>query len=511
MKLKAGTVYLVGAGPGDPGLITRRGLEILRAAEVVVYDRLASPELLLEARSDAILHYVGKASADHTLSQDEINQLLVDEAKAGRSVCRLKGGDPFLFGRGGEEADFLVENGLGFEIVPGVSSALAVPAYAGIPVTDRRAASTLAIATGHEEADKEEGQVNWRGLSGSADTLVVLMGVRNLREITQELLAGGRDGTTPAAVIRWGTTGRQEVVAATLETITEEVARKRLRPPAILVVGKVVGLRERLDWFGKRPLLGMRVLVTRPRHQAAALAELLRESGAEPVVCPLTRIEPVAVEAERVRGVVGGAWDWVIFTSANGVACFGNLLRQAGLDWRALAGARLGVMGPGTGAELEKRELKVDFSPSESVAEALAMELPGVTKGTRILLARAEEAREALPELLEKRGASVEVLVVYRTTDDTAGAEAAAAALAQGEVNVVTVTSSSSVRKLVGLMGAEALADCLIASIGPITSQTAREEGLTVEVEAEQHTIPGLVEALPAYAAEKRLREGGAA
>jgi uroporphyrinogen III methyltransferase/synthase len=502
--LKSGTVYLVGAGPGDPGLITWRGLEILRAADSVVYDRLASPELLLQARADARLHYVGKAASNHALTQSEINQLLVDEAKAGRSVCRLKGGDPYLFGRGGEEADYLLENGLDFEVVPGVTSAIAVPAYAGIPVTDRRAGSTVAIATGHEDAEKTESQIDWRGLSRSADTIVVLMGVRNLREITQEFLAAGRDAATPAAVVRWGTTGKQQTVISVLSDIADEVERRRLTPPAILVVGQVVGLSKRLDWFGKRPLIGMRVLVTRPRHQTEALAALLREAGAEPVVCSLIRVEPLLVDAERLRQALSRRWDWCLFTSANGVSCFGMSLRQAGLDWRAMAGARIGAMGPGTAAEVERRELRVDFTPSRAIAENLAAELPDVAPGTRILLARAEEAREALPELLRARGAQVEIIPVYRTVQDERGAAAAASALAAGEVDAITFTSASTVRQLVAAAGAQALGGRLIVSIGPVTSAAVHDHGLSVDVEATEHTIPGLVAALVEHARQQK-------
>jgi len=506
--LRPRTVYLVGAGPGDPGLITCRGMAILRAADSIVYDRLVSPELLLQARADARLHYVGKAAANHALTQPEINQLLVDEAKADLSVCRLKGGDPFLFGRGGEEADYLIDNGLDFEVVPGVTSAIAVPAYAGIPVTDRRAASTVAIATGHEDAEKSERHVDWRSLSRAADTVVVLMGVRNLREISQEFIAAGRDAGTPAAVVRWGTTGKQQTIVSTLADVADEVERRQFAPPAILVVGQVVGLSRRLDWFGKRPLLGMRVLVTRPRRQADALSELLREAGAEPVVCSLIRVEPLAVDAAKLRQMMEQKWEWVLFTSANGVRCFGVSLREAGLDWRAIADARLGVMGPGTAAELERRELGADFAPTRAIAENLAAELPHVTAGTRILLARAEEAREALPRLLQEKSAHVEVLPVYRTVKDEDGAAAAVAALAAGDVDAVTLTSASTAHQLVAAAGARALDGCLIASIGPITSEAARDCGLSVAVEAAEHTIPGLVAALVEYVRQQK-RSGG--
>lgn len=504
--MKRGTVYLVGAGPGDPGLITRRGLEVLRGADVIVFDRLVSPELLLEARPDARLHNVGKSSSGHSLPQEDINRLLAEEAKAGRSVCRLKGGDPFLFGRGGEEAGYLAEQGVSFEVVPGVTSALAVPAYAGIPATDRRFASTLAIATGHEQAGKAGSDVDWAGLA-RADTLIVLMGVRNLAEITRQLVAAGRPASTPAALIRWGTTGRQQSIICDLSQVADEAARRAFAAPAILVVGEVVRMARQLCWFEGRPLQGLRVLVTRPRHQASALADLLREAGAEPVVCPLTRIDPIAVEAARLSQLLGERWDWLLFTSANGVRCFGDLLWQAGLDWRSAATARLGVMGPGTAAELEKRGLRADFAPSRSVAESLAAELPGISQGTSILLARAEGAREALPALLRERGASVEVFPVYRTLPDQDGAELLAAALVAGDLDVITLTSSSAVSRLAELATTDSLNRCTIASIGPITSATAREHGLRVDVEAEEHTIPGLVAALTAYVAARKGAE----
>jgi uroporphyrinogen III methyltransferase/synthase len=485
-------------------LITRRGLAVLRDADVVVYDRLTSPELLLEARTDARVHYVGKSSSHHALSQTEINRLLVEEAKAGRSVCRLKGGDPFLFGRGGEEADHLVEQGVSFEVVPGVTSAVAVPAYAGIPVTDRRAASSLAIVTGQEEGEREGTRVDWQRLARAADTLVVLMGVKNLKEITRELLSGGREAITPSALIRWGTTGQQQTIVSTLAQIAAEAERRAFAAPAILVVGEVVTMARRLNWFEPRPLRGLRVLVARPRQQASALADLLRAAGAEPVVCSLIRTEPVAVDAARLQALCEQTWGWVLFTSANGVSHFGKLIQQAGLDWRCLAGARIGAMGPGTAAELRQRELVVDFVPSRSVAESLAAELPEVSAGTRILLARAEEAREVLPRLLRERGAAVEVLTVYRTLPDEEGSRSLATALEAGEVDVITLTSASTVRQLTRLASTGTLARYTIASIGPITSQAAREAGLQVDIEAQEHTIPGLVAALAAYSAERK-------
>lgn len=504
--LRAGTVYLVGAGPGDPGLITRRGLQVLQQADTVVHDRLANPELLMEARPDARLIYAGKASSDHTLSQSEINRLLVAEAQQGWSVCRLKGGDPFLFGRGGEEAAYLVEHGVPFEVVPGVSSALAVPAYAGIPVTDRRFASTLAIATGHDGAKKETPPIDWPALARQADTLVVLMGVKMLAEITAGLLAGGHAPDLPAALIRWGTTGMQQTLVSDLAHIAAEAVAADFGPPAVLVVGNVVRLAPGLAWFEQRPLHGLRVLVTRPRHQASALADLLREHGAEPVVCSVIAVEPVDPQPAALRRLAKTSWDWVLFTSANTVEHLAGHLRSAGLDWRALAGARLAAMGPGTAGALERYGLRVDFVPSRAVGEAAGAELPHVGPGAKVLLPRAAEAPDTVPRLLGERGATVEILPTYRTVPDEQGIALCQEALASGEVDVITFTSSSGVTALVSAVGAELVGRHTIACIGPVTAETARRQGLEVAIEAPQHTIPGLVAALTEHAA-RRLAE----
>ncbi len=504
--LRQGTVYLVGAGPGDPGLITRRGLDVLQAADAVIYDRLVNQELLLEARSDAQMIYVGKASGRHSLTQDEINKVLAEEASKGSSVCRLKGGDPFLFGRGGEEADYLVQRGIPFVVVPGVTSALAAPAYAGIPVTDRRVASSLAIATGHEDLGKTGSAVNWGALAQATDTLVVLMGMKKLGDITRQLLEAGRDPTTPAAVIRWGTTGLQQVMASDLAQVANEAARRGFAAPAVLVIGSVVDLRQRLTWFDQRPLCGLRVLVPRPRHQASRLAELLREAGAEPFVCPLIRIAPIPPEADRLTSLLTREWDWVVFTSANGVTCFGRQLRDVGLDWRSLAHAHLAAMGPGTAAALDALGLRVDFVPPHAVAECLADELPEISSTSRVLLPRAAEARNVLPDTLRQRGAHVEVIDVYRTVPDESGVSLLKTALDDNDIDIATFTSSSMVRNVVTALGAEALSGCRVACIGPITARTARECGLTVDVEPETHTMPGLVTALETYFAAVRAR-----
>lgn len=492
MRARKGTVYLVGAGPGDPGLITWRGLQMVRTADVLVYDRLVSPELILETSPASRRIYVGKAASRHALPQVKINELLAREASAGYAVCRLKGGDPFLFGRGGEEADHLAERGIPFVVVPGVTSALAVPAYAGIPVTDRRVASSVTITTGRGDVERTEPAVNWRAFAGDG-TLVILMGVKNLSEITGELLASGRPGSTPAAAIRMGTTGRQQTIVSDLSHLAEEASRCNLTPPAVLVIGEVVRMRQRLSWFEGRPLAGLRVLVPRPPHQASELAERLREAGAEPLAFPLIRIEPLPVDLTRVRAVLTETWEWVIFTSANGVAAFAHHLLEAGLDWRSLAGARLAAIGPGTARALQECKLRPDFVPSRAIAESLAEELPDICPGARVLLPRAKEARDVLPEILAGKGARVEALPVYRTLPEEEGAAALTAALKEDQVDVVVLTSSSTARALVEAVGLEPLRRCAIASIGPITSQTARELGLEIAIEATTHTMDGLL------------------
>jgi uroporphyrinogen III methyltransferase/synthase len=503
MLVQKGTVYLVGAGPGDPGLITRAGLDVLGQADVVVYDRLASSSLLLEARPEARLVYVGKSPERHAMSQHEINRTLAEEASIGKSVCRLKGGDPFLFGRGGEEAEHLRQSGIPFVVIPGVTSAIAVPAYAGIPVTDRRAASSVAIVTGHEDAEKETSSVNWSRLARATDTVVVLMGMKNLGEIVRQLIAGGRPPGTAAAVIQWGTTGRQRVVRSDLSRIAQETAADGITHPAILVVGDVVALSDSIHWFEPGPLAGLRILVTRPRHQASVLAEMLQQRGAELVIASVIRVERITVEADRLRALLAERWDWVLFTSANGVTSFRDHLLNAGCDWRTIAGAKLGAIGPGTAAALRDSGLHVDFVPSSAIAESLAEELPDVTSATRVLLPRAQEARDALPEIVRRRGGSVEVLPVYRTVPDEQGLGLLRAALSDEDVDVVTFSSSSAVRSLVDAVGAESLSRCAVACIGPITAATARERGLHVDIEADQHTLPGLVAALEAYAATR--------
>ena len=516
----SGVVYLVGAGPGDPGLITVAGLARIREADVIVYDRLVSERLLDHARPDAELIYVGKApeyafgtpavargpgpeAAPH--DQAAINQLLIDRAHAGKRVVRLKGGDPFVFGRGGEEGEALRAAGIPFEGVPGVTSAIAVPAYAGIPVTHRGVATSFAVITGHEDPAKGEPAIDWAGLAKGPDTLVFLMGVKNLPEIAANLTANGRPASTPVAVIRWGTTPEQRTITGTLADIAERVAEAGLTPPAITVVGEVVRLRETLSWFESRPLFGKRVLITRTRRQASNLARLLSEQGAIPVELPAIEIEPVedngalAAAIERLRD---GAYAWCGFTSANAVELFFERLREAGADARAFAGTQVFAIGPATAEALREHGIAADVVPREYVAEAVVEAMRGrLQTGDRVLLPRAESARPELVTGLEALGASVDEIAVYRAAVPSAADPETLAAVREGRIDIVTFTSSSTVRNLLSLLGGDARvltagARPLIACIGPITAETARESGLTVDVVAEEYTVEGLVEAL---------------
>jgi uroporphyrinogen III methyltransferase/synthase len=502
-----GIVYLIGAGPGDPGLITVRGRDCLAQADVVLYDRLIGDELLDAARPDAELIYVGKSAHKHKLSQQEINDLLVEKARAGLKVARLKGGDPFVFGRGGEEAQALVAAGVPFEVVPGITSPIAVPAYAGIPVTHRDVASNFAVVTGHrrkggEGADEGLG-LDWDALA-RMDTLIVLMGVGNLPVIARELLAAGRDPQTPAALIRWGTTPQQAMVDGTLGTIADRAREAGLRPPAVLVVGGVAALRDDLRWFDTRPLFGQRVLVTRPREKAGGTAARLRELGADPVTFPTIDIRPpedwTALDA-AIERLASGHYDWAIFTSTNGVRFFWRRLEALGKDARAFAGARLGAIGPVTASELTRRGLRADLVPDQYVAEAI-LDAIGPVAGQRVLLPRADIARPALADGLLDAGADVDEIAAYRTVPaDAEDAERIRELLAAGEIDVLTFTSSSTVRNFVAALEPlpELPEDTVVACIGPITAGTARELGLPVHVSASEHTIEGLLNALVSY------------
>ncbi|MSQ61143.1 MAG: uroporphyrinogen-III C-methyltransferase [Dehalococcoidia bacterium] len=499
---KRGFVWLVGAGPGDPGLITVAGSARIAEADVLVYDRLANPRLLAGAPPETERIYVGKTLDHHTLTQDEINALLVERGRAGQTVVRLKGGDPFVFGRGGEEAEALRRAGVAFAVVPGVTSAIAAAAYAGIPVTQRGLASSFAVITGHEDPTKEETSIDWAKIAGGADTLVFLMGIGNLELIARQLIAHGRRDSTPAAVVASGTLPGQRVVTGTLADIAQRAAEADIQPPAVTIVGEVARLREELRWFDNRPLFGKRVLVTRAREQASALSARLEAEGAAVVEMPTIAIRGIA-EPETARAAIAtladGEYAWAIFTSANAVDILLRRVAEAGRDARVFA-CRIGAIGPETAAALAAHGLRADIvpAPERSVAEGLLEALAGedLTR-KRVLLPRAAVARDALPEGLRRRGAAVDVLELYRI-ESPAADPAVLEALAAGEIDIVTFASSSTVRNLAGMLGGTLapLRGRLIASIGPITSEAVREYGLGVDVEAGEHTIAGLVSAL---------------
>ena len=493
-----GIVYLVGAGPGDPGLLTLRGKECLEAADVVVYDNLANPEFLSYAPESAERVYVGKRAGQHTLKQGQINALLVERGRAGCRVVRLKGGDPFVFGRGGEEALDLQAAGIPVEIVPGVTSGVAAPAYAGIPVTHRTLTSVLTFVTGHEDPEKEESALDWDALAKGGGTLAFYMGVGNLSGIARRLVRGGRSPDTPVALIRNGTLPTQRVVEGTLGTIVARVAEAGLKPPAIILVGDVVGLRRDLQWFEKRPLFGKTVVVTRSRTQASALAEGLGRLGARVLLFPTIRIEEPQDRAplvESARSTAG--YDWIVFTSVNAVDGYFLALDESGLDTRSLAGCRVCAIGPATAKALRSRGVRPDLVPPRCTSSALFEALAELVdlRDKRILLPRADIAPPDLPARLRDAGAAVTAVTAYRTVPGQPDA-AVFEALHSGEVDVVTFTSSSTARNFAAIMREKdggVPVDVIYASIGPETSKAARGEGLTVAVEAAEQTVPGLV------------------
>ena len=519
----SGIVYLVGAGPGDPGLMTRRSLELIASADAILYDRLVPPGALDGAGADAELRYVGKEPGSAALSQEETNELLVELGRAGKRVVRLKGGDPFVFGRGGEEAEALAAAGVAFEVVPGVTAGVAAPAYAGIPVTHRDSASAVAFVTGHEDPGKEDSALDWDALARFPGTLVFYMGIGRLPLIAERLTAAGRDPGEPAAVIESGTHPGQRTIAGGLGEIAARVEAEEVRPPAITLIGPVAALRETLAWLERRALHGEVVAVTRARAQASGLAARLRELGAEVVEAPAIGIEPRPVEGELRAAVEGiGEYALLCFTSPNGVRLFFDALESVGGeaaaasgapaaqqgaapggDARALAGATVAAIGPGTAVALRERGIVADVVPERFVAEALVEALqPVAVEGKRVLVARAADARAVLPDALRSRGAEVDDVALYETVaeplteDDLAALERA---------TYVTFTSSSTVRFLIE-SGARPPEGARVVSIGPVTSATAGEHGLSVDVEAERHDVDGLVDALAADAQRRRVQ-----
>lgn len=494
-------IYLVGSGPGDVGLFTVKGVRCLGEADAVVYDRLAPEGLLKHAKPNADRIYVGKRPGNPTMSQEEINALLVELGRAGKTVVRLKGGDPYIFGRGGEEALALIEAGLPFEVVPGVTSGVAAPAYAGIPVTHRNVSTSVAFVTGHEDPTKGRSDVDWARISNGADTLVLYMGVGRLKEISAGLIAAGRSPETPVACVRWGTIPEQRTITGTLEDIADLVAEANLKPPAITVIGDVVALREAgLDWYERRPLFGRRVVVTRARAQAGELSVGLERLGAEVYEFPT-----IEIRAPEDFGPLDAAiqdldsFGWIVFTSVNGVEAFIERLRHHGLDLRAVPRhAKVAAIGPATARKIREVGLHVDLVPSEYRAEALIEALETDLVGARILIPRARVAREILPDKLREAGAEVVVPPTYETIPSLQGREELAKLLEAGEIDCVTFTASSTVENFVGAFGAEEasrlLAGTRVVCIGPITAESARGHGLGVDAEAEEYTIPGLVE-----------------
>ena len=498
-----GKVYLIGAGPGDPGLLGLKAKHCLEIADAVVYDRLADPRILAFAREDAEMTYVGKASSNHAMRQPDINKLLVKLASEGKIVARLKGGDPFVFGRGGEEAIELKEAGLPFEFVPGVTSAIAVAEYAGIPVTHRHVATSFAVVTGHEDPTKGESGINWSGLATSVDTLVFLMGVENIEKISSQLIANGRKADCPAAVIRWGTHPEQRTLITTLGEAAEDVRKNNLKPPAIFLVGEVVKLREQLQWFDNKPLFGKTFIVTRARAQASDLTAKLEAEGAKVVEVPAIKIVPpkdFAPIDEAVKNI--SSYKWLIFTSANGVEYFFNRMEAAGKDSRALANVKIAAIGSATAAALKGYGLKADLVPSvykaEELAEALASD---VKPGDKILLARAKIAREVLPEKLRALGCEVNVVTAYETVTDCENKAELVELLANGEASVVTFTSSSTVTNLLEALGddKEFLHKAALACIGPITESSLNKAGFTSSINAKEYTIDGLMQGIKEY------------
>src|SRR5215472_593793 len=494
---KNGKVYLVGTGPGDLGLVTLRAKECIENADVIVYDHLANPDALGWARDDAEIIYVGK-HAGESRTQVEINALLVEKAREGKQVVRLKGGDPFVFGRGAEEAHEIANAGIPFEIVPGITSAIAGPAYAGIPITHRAHNSHVTFFTGHEDPTKTESAIDYAALAKLGGTQVMLMGMERLGTVTSEMLKHGVRGNLPVALVRWATTGQQETLIGTLSDIAQKAEAKSFEAPAVAVFGDVVSLRETLNWYEKRPLLGKRIVVTRTRKQASALSNRLRILGACVIELPTIRIEPPTNLREFAELVQDAhIYDWIVFTSANGVEAFFDIFFKLYDDLREIGGVRIAAIGPATAQRVKDFHLHVDLQPEQFIAEAFVREFKkhGSIENERILVVRAEKARDVLPKELSAAGAIVDEAFAYRTVPETRDISGAQRQLAQGGADLITFTSSSTVENFLALR-LPWPKGMRVASIGPITSKTVRGHGLEVNIEARRHDIDGLVEAI---------------
>lgn len=495
----AGVVYLIGAGPGDYKLITVKGKECIEKADVIIYDYLADTHLLRWARPDAELIYAGKQCKNHTLHQYEINEILIDRGLKGKTVARLKGGDPLVFGRGGEEAMALAEAGVPFEFVPGVTSGISAPAYAGIPVTQRAMATSFAIVTGHEDPTKSVSGIHWEGLATAVDTLCFVMGVGNLPLISSKLIEHGRPANTPVAVIRWGTKPIQETLVSTLENVAYDVAKAGLKPPAVVVVGDVVNLRDKLRWFDTKPLFGKRIVVTRARSQASALVSRLEELGADVVEAAAIRTEALPIDVATAELVAkAGSYKVITFTSAQGVHYFFQALEAQHLDSRSLGQAKICAIGSATAKALKAKGLLADIVPTnyqaESVVEALS---PVMTTGDKMLLIQPKVARHVIEKGLTAQGITVDVARLYETVQDTSRRELLRDHLTTGDVDYITFTSSSTVTNTLSLLGENAkelMANVRVVCIGPITAATCVENGLTPDIIGETFTIPAMVD-----------------
>ena len=493
-----GIVYLVGAGPGDPGLLTLRAKECIEMADVLIYDYLSNAEFLRMAKPGSERIYAGKKAKDHTLTQDQINELIVAKAKEGKIVTRLKGGDPVLFGRGAEEAAELAAAGIRYEIVPGVSSSIAGPIYAGIPVTHRAHASQLTIFTGHEDPTKAESSLDYAHLARTPGTRVMLMGVERMMEITGELMKHGASADTPVALVRWATRGNQQTLTGTLGNIADKVKAAGFKAPAVCVIGDVVKERENINWFENRPLFGKRIVVTRTRHQAGGLTKQLSQLGADVIELPTIKItQPTNLMefGELVQDCY--TYDWIIFSSPNGVDAFFTMFYKLYSDARSIGGAKIACIGPGTAEKVKEYHLAVDLMPDKYVAEGLVEKFrkDESIEHLKVLWVRAEEAREVIARDLSKMGAIVDEALAYRTVPEREDNQSAIARMTDEGADMITFTSSSTVECFFAL-GLELPKGIKIASIGPVTSDAIRARGLKIDIEAKEHSIPGLVKAI---------------
>lgn len=495
---KFGKVFIAGAGPGDPGLLTLRCAEILKVADVIIYDYLVDNQILTLARKDAQKIYVGKSGSRHEMEQDEINRLIVEKARECETVLRLKGGDPFVFGRGGEEAEFLKKEGVPFEIVPGISSVISCPAYAGIPLTHRESSSSVLVVTGHEAKEKNTSSIDWKLIASFSGTTVFLMGMKNLKNIVEELLKNGKDPRTKCSIIEWGTTPRQRVLISDLESVIDEAERLKMGPPAVIVIGEVVKFREKLRWFEDLPLFGKKIAITRPIEQSYWMAKILREKGAEVLLIPTIEIHPIIPNDPLDKAIdFIDSYHAIIFTSVNGVKIFFLKLYERGMDSRSLYGVKIVAIGGTTERELSSFGIKADYVPEDYTSEGIVSILEKVgTEGKRFLLPRAKEARDLIPEYIQRNGGIADVIPVYETRIPETPVRLS-------EIpDVLTFTSSSTVRNFVILYGLEVLRRTIIASIGPATTETLRSYGLDVRIEAKRHDVEGLVEEIVRYFTE---------